>query len=97
MGFPLLLILERLLLQTMLCLKAEVMDGCQQRVYGIDLFGELAESDECCVCAMFVLSRFVMFHSLLFVFAPFLIGPSCWQIHMSTGAILTLLTLWNRL
>ena len=45
----------------MLCLKAEVMDGCQQSVYGIDLFDELAESDECCVCAMFVLSRLV-FH-----------------------------------
>ena len=49
----------------MLCLKAEVMDGCQQRVYGIDLFGELAESDECCVCAMFVLSHSVMLFRVL--------------------------------
>ena len=45
-GFPF-VILERLLLQTMLCPKAEVMDGClsnnmgAEAFYGIDLLTSL--------------------------------------------------------
>jgi len=56
----------------------------------------------CTIVLRHVLSCSSMFHSLLFVFAPFLIWPSCWQIrrqgllctlvYMSTGWLGAILT-----